>query len=170
MSEGDRAGARTLVFLRHAKAEPAMRARGDAERPLSHSGFVDASAAGSWFVKAGICPDLVYCSPARRTRQTWHAVEVELGDRCSPEVVFEPLLYSEGLRSVLDLIAAVPPEVATLTIVGHNPTVSIASAVLSGLGAGDGMRTAGIAVHRVETWAECGPGLAPLIRVHTSRG
>lgn len=170
MSEVDRTGERTLVFLRHAKAEPSARARGDAERPLTPSGFVDASAAGTWLATAGIRPDLVYCSPARRTRQTWQAVAVELGEQCQPDVVFEPALYSEGLRAVLDLISAVPAEVGTLMIVGHNPTVSIASAVLAGRGAGDGMRTAGIAVHRVGAWAQCGPGLAPLVRVHTSRG
>ena len=61
---------RTLVILRHAKAErPAELA--DADRPLTQRGHADAAAAGAWLAARGYRPDLVLCSPAKRTRQTW---------------------------------------------------------------------------------------------------
>ncbi|WP_192771923.1 SixA phosphatase family protein [Plantactinospora soyae] len=62
---------RVLVLLRHAKAE---RPTGgpDAERPLTARGHADAAAAGAWLDHGGYLPTVVFCSPAKRTRQTWH--------------------------------------------------------------------------------------------------
>ena len=69
------ADTRTLVLLRHAKAEAAgSDAPDDAERPLTARGHADAAAAGAWLARHGLLPDVVICSPARRTRQTWHGV------------------------------------------------------------------------------------------------
>ncbi|OZV80042.1 hypothetical protein CA850_15085 [Micromonospora echinospora] len=73
MTDG-RASARTLVLLRHGKAE---RPEGiaDWERALTERGHADAVAAGAWLARHGFRPDVVVCSPARRTRQTWQAAE-----------------------------------------------------------------------------------------------
>src|SRR5262249_13960879 len=73
----DMTTSRTLVILRHAKAEAPNRAA-DLERSLTERGHADAGAAGAWLVARGYLPNLVICSPARRTRQTWHGVAVAL--------------------------------------------------------------------------------------------
>lgn len=68
---------RRLVVLRHAKsAWPDGVA--DHERPLAPRGRRDAPAAGRWLREAGCVPDLVVCSTAGRTRQTWDLVSDEL--------------------------------------------------------------------------------------------
>jgi phosphohistidine phosphatase len=65
---------RTLVILRHAKATPYRGDDSDVDRPLTARGRADATAAGHWLAAHDLRPDLVLCSPARRTRETWAAV------------------------------------------------------------------------------------------------
>ena len=69
---------RTLVVLRHSKsAYPPDTA--DVDRPLSARGQRDAAAAGHWLRDQGLIPDLVLCSIAVRTRQTWDLASDQLG-------------------------------------------------------------------------------------------
>lgn len=70
---------RTLVLLRHAKAESAA-GTPDIDRRLTSRGHADAAAAGAWLGNQRCWPQLVICSPARRTRQTWHAIALALAD------------------------------------------------------------------------------------------
>lgn len=172
---------RTLVLLRHAKAEQ-PHGLADFDRPLSARGHADAAAAGAWLARQALVPELTLCSPAKRTRQTWHGVAVALADAASstggPTVRYEPALYSGGWRQLVDLVRQAGGEVGTVLVIGHNPTVSEVSATLAeGAAGGDGgggpvgLRTCGLAVHRLAgPWSGCGPGSAPLTRTHTARG
>ncbi|MDR7280136.1 SixA phosphatase family protein [Catenuloplanes atrovinosus] len=167
---------RTLVLLRHAKADRPDGV-GDLERPLTERGHADAAAAGAWLAHHGYAPELVICSPARRTRQTWHGVAVAMAeaaaDASAPTVRYEPGLYAEGHPALLALAKAVPAEIATVLLVGHNPDISLLSAMLDPDSAddSDGMRTCGLAVHRFDgDWASLGTGGAPLADSHTARG
>jgi phosphohistidine phosphatase len=160
---------RTLVLLRHAKsAHPEGVA--DPDRPLTERGHADAAAAGAWLLSRGLLPTRVLCSPARRTRETWHSVRVALGDTASSaEVVMEPALYDYGATTALDLIRATGPEVEVLMVIGHNPTVSMISGLLDPE-ADVELRTGGLALHSVAgDWVDCGPGSAPLTASHTAR-
>ena len=68
---------RTLVILRHAKAAN-PEGVADPDRPLTSRGHADAAAAGAWLAHRDLQPDLVLCSSARRTRETWHGVALAL--------------------------------------------------------------------------------------------
>jgi phosphohistidine phosphatase len=159
---------RTLVLLRHAKAK---RPDGvsDVERALTPRGHADAGAAGAWLAAQGLRPDLVLCSPARRARETCHAVRVALGGDLA--VRYDPWLYDAGAREILDAVRATDGDVTVLLVVGHNPAVSTLSAKLDPAGdADDGLRTAGLAVHRLEgAWSDFGPRRAPVALAHTAR-
>ncbi|MFI6758304.1 SixA phosphatase family protein [Micromonospora sp. NPDC050417] len=172
-----------VVLLRHAKAERPARIT-DFERPLTARGYADAGAAGAWLANAGHLPSVVICSPAKRTRQTWHGValgmaetpvgragvEVQVGG--GPVVSYEPGVYDGDASELLDLIRAVDPQMGVVLLIGHNPSISGLSQLLDPVRADpDGLRTSGIAVHRlsVETWTEIGPGRAPLDSTHTAR-
>jgi phosphohistidine phosphatase len=161
--------ARTLVLLRHAKAEHTAGVP-DADRRLTARGRADAAAAGTWLAHHGVAPDLVLCSPSQRTRETWLAVQKALGHKST--VVYEPQVYDEGARALLELIRATEPGVQTLLVIGHNPTVSMVSTMLDPDTADDdGLKTGGLAVHRLTgSWSDCGPSEAPLTAVHTARG
>jgi phosphohistidine phosphatase len=68
--------------------------------------------------KADIRPDLVICSPARRTRQTLAEIEPALGD---VTVQIEPEVYSGGAAALADLVSRTPDSVSSLMLIGHNP-------------------------------------------------
>ncbi|WP_212829278.1 histidine phosphatase family protein [Catellatospora sp. TT07R-123] len=161
---------RTLLLLRHAKADRPV-GLPDPDRPLTDRGHADAAAAGAWLVHQGYVPDLVVCSPARRTRQTWHGVAVALSGAGSPTVHYERPIYEGSADDLLDVLRAVPPEHRTVLLIGHNPSISQLSALLDAGGGevdSDGLRTCGIAVHAVENdWAAL--DTAKLTAAHTPR-
>jgi phosphohistidine phosphatase len=161
--------ARTLVVLRHAKAERPDRLA-DLDRPLTQRGHADAAAAGAWLAAQGLRPGLVLCSPARRTRETWHGVRVALGPPAA-EAVFDPDLYEAGVPRCLSLVNAVSPAHSTVLLIGHNPTVTLLSTLLdAGTEMSEGLRTAGLAVHRLDGgWDDFAAGTASLVGTHTAR-
>lgn len=168
--------ARTLVLLRHAKAETPGD-RPDFERRLTKKGEADADAAGSWLADEGLRPDVVICSPATRARQTWHGVAVALAQAdpagAAPEVHYEPGMYDGGRTEVVDLLRAVPDSTSTVLVVGHNPIMSDVSLLLRPDTDPDDaeLKTAGMAVHRAEgPWSQTEPGGMPLVQEHTGRG
>jgi len=162
---------RMLVLLRHAKAAHPDRTA-DVQRPLTPRGHADAAVAGALLASQHLVPDLVLCSPARRTRETWHGVALALGPEATGiTVAYDPEVYeSAGPQQLLDLITATVPEIGTLLVIGHNPTMSALSALLDPGAPGEGLRTCGIAVHRVPgSWSDLAPGGAPLTATHTPR-
>jgi phosphohistidine phosphatase len=169
--------ARTLVLLRHAKAETPGDGP-DFQRKLSEKGQADADAAGSWLADEGLRPDLVICSPATRTRQTWHGVAVGLAqadpDGAAPEVHYEQDLYDGGRTEIIDLVRAVSDEMGTVLVIGHNPSVSDVSVLLRSDREDadfEGLKTCGLAVHRMEgSWSATEPGSMELVERHTARG
>ena len=162
---------RTLVLLRHAKAAHPQGVP-DTDRPLTPRGHADAGAAGAWLVAHALVPDLVLCSPSRRTRETWHAVAMSLGAGATGVTcAYDPALYEAGsARNLLDLLTATDAAVRVLLVIGHNPTMSMLSALLDPAGDDEGLRTSGVAVHAVPgDWADLAPGGAPVRSRHTAR-
>jgi phosphohistidine phosphatase len=118
--------AHTLIVMRHAKAGE-LPGGPDFERVLRPRGQHDSAAAGRWLASRGLRPDLVLCSAARRTRQTWQRVAKELGGK--PELSVERRLYQADSDDLIEIIRETGEQVATLMYVGHNP----AAAELAGL-------------------------------------
>ncbi|WP_199421830.1 SixA phosphatase family protein [Actinotalea solisilvae] len=165
MSAG--AGGGRLVLLRHAKAEPD--APTDALRPLALTGRRQAGQVGASLASSGLVPDLALVSSAVRTRQTWDLVRSALGGP-EPEAEVSDRLYEAGTSDVLDMVRAVDPRVATLLVVGHEPTMSSLAATLAGPGSDDaavatvrtGLSTGAYAVLEVPDWAGLEPRGATL--------
>ncbi len=63
---------KVLILFRHAKAEQVV-GKPDHERELTARGRKDAHAAGAWLREHELGAELVLCSTATRTRQTWAA-------------------------------------------------------------------------------------------------
>jgi phosphohistidine phosphatase len=163
--------ARNLVLLRHAKAEnPAGVA--DDQRPLSARGHADAQAAGAWLATRHV-PELVLCSPSKRTRQTWHAIAANLPPAPEPAVTYERRLYLGGTEDLLAMVREIADSVSTVLVIGHNPTLTQLAFDLDPAGGldSDGLRTCGLTVHTVDgSWSDCGPGRARVTATHTARG
>jgi phosphohistidine phosphatase len=159
---------RTLVLLRHAKAAH-PEGVADVDRPLTPRGHADAAAVGAWLSHRGYGPDLVLCSPSRRTRETWHGVALALAS--APDVRYPEDAYAATALVLLDLVTDADDKFRTLLLIGHDPAASELSALLDPTGADeDGLRTCGLAVHTFDgSWAAYGPGLAPITATHTAR-
>jgi phosphohistidine phosphatase len=166
--------ARRLVLLRHAKSS---REEGlaDVDRPLSPRGRRDAAAAGSWLAAHVGRPDLVLCSPAVRTRQTWaQACEVDPGGLGTAPVRFEAAIYEAWSDALLDLARALPDDVATAVLVGHGPGLPDLAERLNRV-SGDGplgkFRTSAVAVFTFAgLWEDLGPGTTRLTAYEVPRG
>lgn len=120
---------RRLLLLRHAKAEhPDLIP--DIQRPLSLVGRKQSSRVGAAVAADDLVPDLVLCSSSVRTRQTWDLVRSSLG--ADPDVRYLDDLYYAGSSALVELVRAVPADVRTVLVVGHEPTMSQAAVLLAG--------------------------------------
>ena len=165
---------RRLVLLRHAKSswEDDLP---DVRRPLSPRGRRDALAAGHWLAENVGRPDLVLCSTAVRTRQTWaRACEAEPDILGTVPVRYESAVYEAWSDTLLDLLHELPVDVTTVVLVGHGPGLPDLAERLNRV-SGDGplgkYKTSGIASFAVfGSWAELGPGTAALTAFVAPRG
>ena len=133
---------RQLILLRHAHAESAGAGEDDAGRPLSATGRE-------------------LCSPTTRTRQTWAAVDAELGSGVA--VQFEPSIY-DATPGALIALADANRDAPRLLLVGHNPGLEQLVALLHSGQSGDyrGMPPGAVAVLGMPADAALEPGIARL--------
>ncbi|MBW3088166.1 histidine phosphatase family protein [Bifidobacterium sp. 82T24] len=113
-----------LIIMRHAKAESGS-SGGDVDRELSEKGVKQAKKVGKGLAAVGLVPDQIRCSGAVRTRQTLERMLKYFGDR--PTVEYRQSLYSGGMQAFLDEMSHVKSRTRRLMIIGHDPTVSMAS-------------------------------------------
>jgi phosphohistidine phosphatase len=110
-----------LIVMRHAKAGE-LPGGPDFERALRPRGLRDSAVAGSWLAEHGFRPDLVICSAARRTRQTWQQVASTLGGE--PAFNAEQRLYQADSDELVEIIRETASDVGTLMYIGHNPAAT----------------------------------------------
>lgn len=108
---------KTLVLVRHAKAVPFEPEQDDFSRPLMARGRKAAAWIGT--MTGTEQPDLILCSSATRTRETW-ALIAHQWPVCPP-TLFERGLYLADHPDLLGRLQAVPDSVKTLWLIGHNP-------------------------------------------------
>ena len=154
-----------LFVLRHGKSSWDDPGLDDHERPLAPRGRRAAKLLSGYLRERKIQPSLVLCSSARRTRET--LVSVAPGG----EVVIEPDLYAASVATVLERLRRVPPDRASVMVVGHNPASQMLVERLAG---DDGNDPALAAVKRkfptgafatlsiACEWSELRPGCARL--------
>lgn len=106
-----------LLLLRHGKAEGQSSA--DEKRALIARGESDSARMGRFLRDDVYIPDLVYCSPATRTRQTLERVLPEIGVK--PRIEYPSELYLAEPEVVFAAIRRAPDKSGVLMIVGHNP-------------------------------------------------
>jgi phosphohistidine phosphatase len=111
---------RTLVLVRHGKSSWDLDVD-DHERPLSARGRRDAEAIGRWLSERSFRPDLVLCSTAIRTKQTWECALA--GGATAGEVQYRREIYHAWVPELLTLIRSVPDEIHTMLVLGHAPGI-----------------------------------------------
>ncbi len=110
-----------LHLLRHAKSDhdPHMK---DHERPLAKRGVKAANLMADHMKAMGLRVDHVYCSTARRTRDTYDLVKSAFG---AAPVKFRDNLYLIEPGSFIDFIHDLPESVHAPVVIGHDPTFHI---------------------------------------------
>ncbi|MDP9138139.1 MAG: histidine phosphatase family protein [Pseudomonadota bacterium] len=109
--------------MRHAKSSWNDKALDDRERPLSSRGRAAAPRMGRAIAERKSIPDLILCSPAKRTRQTLDLATGAM--QAKPKSVISDALYVFGDGAAyLALINKQDKAGATLMIIGHNPSIA----------------------------------------------
>ncbi len=130
---------RTLLLLRHAKSDypPGV---ADHDRPLAPRGIREAALAGDWLRAHAPAVDAVLCSTATRTRETLERTRIdaptEFVDRLYDAT---PGAVIDEINGVIVTIRLLRKNVATLLVIGHEPTMS---ALSLGLATADGSNSA----------------------------
>src|SRR4029450_12245931 len=151
---------RTLYLLRHAKSSWDDPELPDRERPLAPRGVRDAKRIARHMRRLEIAPGLVLCSPAVRARQTLEAIEAKVPDA---PVDVDERLYGASSETLLERVRAIPDEVASVLLIGHNPGMQ--DLVLLLASRGDELErlqakfpTAALATLSVARWSSLGRG------------
>jgi phosphohistidine phosphatase len=111
---------RTLVIVRHSKSSWDFDVD-DHERPLSARGRRDAEALGQLLSQRSLLPELVLCSTATRTRQTWEYAKA--GGATSGEIRYAREIYHAWVPELLSMIREIPDQIHTLLVLGHAPGI-----------------------------------------------
>lgn len=110
---------RTLILIRHCKSDWDG-STDDHDRPLSARGAHAAPRIGAYLAERGFVPDVVLCSDAVRTRQTWAAIADQLPSQ--PALTLSPALYLAEPEVMLHAIQATSSQ--TVALIGHNPGIA----------------------------------------------
>ena len=125
---------RTLLLMRHAKSDYPDGVI-DHDRPLAPRGMREAGLAGDWLRANEPAIDGVLCSTATRARQTLANTKIDAPVRYSGR------LYDATPGTMINEINATADTVATLLVIGHEPTMS---ALALGLAGAEGTDTAAV--------------------------
>jgi phosphohistidine phosphatase len=111
---------RTVYLLRHAKSSWDDPDLDDADRPLAPRGHAAIAKIADYIRDHRIAPELVLCSPALRARQTLDGLGDAIGDA---EVEIDPTIYDAHESDLLAALRKVAPEVGSVMLIGHNPSI-----------------------------------------------
>tara|TARA_B100000513_G_scaffold183282_1_gene103253 strand:- start:6 stop:521 length:516 start_codon:yes stop_codon:yes gene_type:complete len=123
---------KTLFLLRHVKSDWDDPWVEDFDRPLALRGRKAAPRMARYMAAKGLVPDLVLCSSARRTRETWALTAAQWD--APPPVRFRKGIYEAAATSLLALIRKTPAEWSRLMVIGHNPGMENLAHLLTGGG------------------------------------
>ena len=165
---------KTIFILRHAKSDSDNPKLNDFERPLNERGVEAAGRIGAYFKSKKYSCDIVLCSSAQRTRETFGLIKPYLHDGMSLKL--DDLLYLAEPKYLVRCLRALSDDVQSAMIIGHNPGLEqlAHSLVAKARGAEasalqrsleDGFPTCALAVVRsaAETWAGLKPGRCELL-------
>ena len=154
---------KTILLMRHAKAEPGVAGQRDFDRPLASRGREDAVLMGRVLAKSGAVPDAIVTSPASRAKQTAELAAQAM--KFGGTIRLESALYDGAGEAWLAALRVLPAGCESALVVAHSPGVAEAAAILCGVEPGVfDVPTAGLlAFHDpVDRWRDLGDGGAAM--------
>jgi len=164
-------GARTLLFLRHGKAQQDA-PHGDKARKLIERGRSDSAAMGRLLRTLAKRLDAIISSDAKRALETARIAAASAG--FGGEIELEPEIYTAGLSELLDVIHSLPDQARCVLLVGHNPAFEELATHLARERPDDSpvrLPTAGLAQFEIKAdrWADVEPESSLLRGVFTPK-
>jgi phosphohistidine phosphatase len=164
-----------LIAVRHAKSSWDHDVE-DHDRPLSGRGRRDADALGRLLVQRSLTPDLVLCSTAARTRETWERAQAV--GATAGEVRLVRGIYHAWVPELVRLLRQTPEEMSAVLLLGHSPGIpDLVEHLCVRTDSADWAQmdqkypTSGLAVVNVTCpWRELGSGTSNLVTFAIPRG
>ncbi|MPR32456.1 SixA phosphatase family protein [Salmonirosea aquatica] len=145
---------KTLLLVRHAKAEDQSKMFKDFDRELLGSGIMDSARLGHFLKAEGVAVDSIRTSSAARTYQTAKIIAEQLKYEVD-QIEAVDKLYSGGPQAYLAVVNATPETVATLLVCGHNPDINYFAEYLTHADVGSMEKCSMVTVEFEDlTWAE----------------
>jgi len=115
-----------LYVLRHAKSSWEDPGLPDHERPLAPRGHRALKVISEYLTENAVSPELVLCSPARRTRQTLDGIPN------AGRILIEEPLYGASSDQLLERLRRLPADTGSAMVIGHNPALQMLILKLAG--------------------------------------
>ena len=154
---------KTILLMRHAKAERGVPGDRDFDRILADRGNEDALRMGRVLARLGAKPDAIVASPAARAKETAEVAAKAMSFTGS--IRLESALYNAPGEAWLDALRALPERAESALLVAHSPGIAEAAALLCGASPGSfDVPTGGLIalVDDTELWRDLGEGESAL--------
>lgn len=123
---------KTLILVRHSKAESRDQSLSDIYRPITEEGKADSYRMANQLLSSGIKPDLIIASVATRASQT-ASIFSEVLNTGDENINLLKKLYYGSAKTIMDCIFGIPDNINCVIVVAHNPGISeLARALSSG--------------------------------------
>ncbi|PIE10122.1 MAG: phosphoglycerate mutase [Rhodobacterales bacterium] len=157
-----------LILIRHAKSSWDDLNQDDHDRPLNDRGRRAAPRIGQWLADHDHRPELVLCSSAARTQETFARMKDALG---GPRLELRPDLYHAAPAHMLDLLHGQTAD--SIALIAHNPGIGdLAQRLAAELPEHPRFLdypTAATTVFEIDSWADIAPHTARVIGFVTPR-
>jgi phosphohistidine phosphatase len=110
---------RRLLLLRHAKSSWEHVGRADHDRPLAPRGRRAVDKLRRHLASLDVPPDLVLCSTARRTVETWRGIAPAFP--VETPVVMSAELYAATAGELCERVRRAPADASCVLVIAHNP-------------------------------------------------
>lgn len=153
-----------LIVIRHAKSSWDDPSLDDFDRPLNARGKRDAPEMGRRLKAAGVMPDRMVASPAKRAYATAKKIAKELGYK-KAAIQTQQRLYHAEAEEILAVVRELDDNDEIVFVFGHNPGLTdFVNMVGNGVDI-ENIPTCGVVVFKcnVKSWIELQPGACELL-------
>ncbi|HOB84352.1 MAG TPA: histidine phosphatase family protein [Bacteroidales bacterium] len=113
-----------LIFIRHGRAEEQGPGITDFERSLTIKGKVICREMAERLIEKEKDPGLIITSPAFRALETAFIFASEYGIDFEKIRIDSDLYYRDDMKHFMELLHTVSEQIETITVFGHNPSIT----------------------------------------------
>ncbi len=114
---------KTIFIIRHAKSSWAELGARDFDRVLEKRGHNDAPLMAKILKEAGVQPDLIVSSPAKRAKTTALYFAKEFG-MDAEQIDYQSDIYEAMETDIFNIVRDLPNTANVVLLFGHNPTLT----------------------------------------------